>query len=419
MADVLAEAGMVLFREFDVPLDDVRGMGMIISKLSRNTSATKGKVLPSSGIASFFQGTSEATTTKGMASEVGEERKQFEDADALPLNPHSSRSPTPDLQSEDRTVEDPRTQGNSHAIVPLTQGHLALPPLSQICMSQVAALPPEMQDEIHTRLTNRDRARQQEGRDKKSRSSSNPVLVDLTRDVASTTESKACHPLVPPEKQSYRQIDLKRMLKLAAVKSGEESSRVVVDGISLTDFQALPLDIQLQIANGDHGSLGIMSSKRPQHNWSTSNGVRSTAGPSKAPLRSSTKIVAKQSGRITNEDSKIAAVDDSSSSVYVSPVAIDIFDDDIVPLNQFLDDNSPSNPEAMEMIHSFFRTCLVERRMNALRPLFRSIINRNDDPWNRENVLMEIGEALSDAHFELYRRRLDVDWLVKHKPSPD
>ncbi len=91
----------------------------------------------------------------------------------------------------------------------------------------------------------------------------------------------------------------------------------------------------------------------------------------------------------------------------------DLFDDDIVPLRHFLNDNSPTNPEAIEMVHTFLRTCLLEHRMNALRPLLQSIRNRKDDLWSQEDVLMKIGQLLDDTHFEVYGKRLDLDWLIQ------
>ena len=103
---------------------------------------------------------------------------------------------------------------------------------------------------------------------------------------------------------------------------------------------------------------------------------------------------------------------EEGQSINSPSLPVDLFDDDIVPLNQFLNDNSPSNPDALEMVHAFFRTCLVHHRMNALRPLLQSIRMRNDDVWSREDVLMEIGRVVDETHFELYHKRLDVSWLI-------
>ena len=50
-AEVLADAAMNLFRELDVPLDDVRGMGMIVSKLAPDSAtSTATNMVPSTGI---------------------------------------------------------------------------------------------------------------------------------------------------------------------------------------------------------------------------------------------------------------------------------------------------------------------------------------------------------------------------------
>jgi hypothetical protein len=284
-------------------------------------------------------------------------------------------------------------------------------------MSQVEALPQEMQDEIRSRLTHHDQQQHHHWRGS-NRMVLDPVLVDLTRDQetdlgyrgdAAAKDIKSYQPMIPLEKQSYRQIDLKCMMKLAAIKSGEElpCSSMVGGGMSLEDFQALPLELQLQIANGDHHPLGLLSAKhppRPNRN-STKNAGRTI------PF----KNVENRLEGFQPEDTSQPASEHEPPVDSIPVPPMDLFDDDIVPLHQFLNDNSPANPEAMEMVHTFLRTCLVEHRMNALRPLLQSIRNRKDDLWSSEDVLMKIGQVLDETHFELYGKRLDLNWLIQNR----
>ena len=435
-AEVLAEAAMNLFRELDVPLDDVRGMGMIVSKLAPDSAtSTATNMVPSTGIASFFLGCVEPKSPSRMVPDDGDENSSYRGTEALVLKKKSRpSSPIPDLEEEDHTAEENHqrhvsdyndvsvpiagtsppllSQGAGTSPPLLSQGNLALPPLSQICMSQVAALPQGMQDEIRSRLTHHDRQQPQRPRGI-NRTELNPILVDLSRDLetslnAAALDTKSYHSILPPEKQSYRQINLKRLLKLAAVKSGGGSSSLGAGGFSVEDFQALPLEIQLQIANGDHGPLGLLSPKPPSR---PNKGNANKVGHSLHARSSSSSNTHDRVAELPPEDTARSCIEEGQSTNSPS-LPVDLFDDDIVPLNQFLNDNSPSNPDALEMVHAFFRTCLVQHRMNALRPLLQSIRMRNDDVWSRDDVLMEIGRVVDETHFELYHKRLDVSWLI-------
>lgn len=406
---------MNLFRELDVPLDDVRGMGMIVSKLSPDT-VTSTNMVPSTGIASFFQGHREPKSPSRMVIDGCDENSSDHDSQPLALKNKSRRSsPIPDLEEEDHTAEENHHRhatDDNDVLVPfavasptlLSQGNLALPPLSQICMSQVAALPQGMQDEIRSRLCHHDRQQQQK-QQRINNTEINPILVDLTRNLE-TSDIKSYHPILSHEKQSYRQINLKRLLKLAAVKSGEGSNYLGAGGLSLEDFQALPLEIQLQIANGDHGPLGLLSPKLPTR-------------PNKTNAKKGGHVRNSRSSSSAHTNDRVAGLPPEEvvhscieEGPNIPPSPVDLFDDDIEPLNQFLNENSPSNPDALEMVHSFFRTCLIQHRMNALRPLLHSIRRRKDDVWSREDVLMEIGHVVDETHFELYGKRLDVSWLI-------
>ena len=416
---------MNLFRELDVPLDDVRGMGMIVSKLSRDT-ATSTNLVPSTGIASFFQGHIEPKSPSRMGHNGGDENLSDQDSEPLVFYKDKSRrsSPIPDLEEEDHTAEENHQRHVSDdkdvvasiaATTPplLSQGNLALPPLSQICMSQVAALPQGMQDEIRSRLSHHDRQQQQK-QQRKNSAEINPILVDLTRDLetslpAAPSDNKSYHSILPHEKQSYRQINLKRLLKLAAVKSGEGSSSLGAGGLSLEDFQALPLEIQLQIANGDHGPLGLLSPRLPTRPNKTN---AKKGGHVRHSRSSSSSHTNDRVAGLPPEEMTRSCIEEGPPEAKSPPSPVDLFDDDIEPLNQFLNENSPSNPDALDMVHSFFRTCLVQHRMNALRPLLQSIRMRKDDVWSREDVLMEIGHVVDETHFELYGKRLDVSWLI-------
>ena len=57
----------------------------------------------------------------------------------------------------------------------------------------------------------------------------------------------------------YRQYDVKCMLKLASIKSGEDKLNYEGGQVSLTQLDSLPLDIQLQVANEGNASIQYQS----------------------------------------------------------------------------------------------------------------------------------------------------------------
>jgi len=123
---------------------------------------------------------------------------------------------------------------------------IELPPMSQIRMSQVEALPNNMQQQIYSRMN-------------RTAIDSIEEVVDLTDgvqpldcDVAKRQGFEEGDHQQPINR--FRQTDLKRMMKLAAVRSGHESS-----GISLTQLEQLPLEIKLQVVNRDDRQIGVLS----------------------------------------------------------------------------------------------------------------------------------------------------------------
>lgn len=432
---ILSHVGMTLFRELDVPLQDVRGMGMVVSKLVTDDEVHAVKtVSKTTGITSYFQAfsgskstakeceTTEMSTDKATRSSRGIRRLESGRDDENRKSSEASSDTVPQLQEDncsegcESELGDDHGQGTAAAVPHLTQGNLALPPLSQICMSQVAALPPEMQSEIKAQMIRHDHHRRQASEKEET---ADTMEVDLTRDEENmaidhpATESSSFRPILPPEKQALRQTNLKRMMKLAAVVQSGDPTRATVAGMSLQDFRALPLEVQLQIANEDSRSLGALSQKRPARSTTTSF-HKMTKAAVIAPSATNSKMKKTtddrtEMGLSKNENEHVLdAVD------LFPPPTFNLFEDDIVPLHQFLDDNTTSNPQAMDMVHSYFRTCLVEGsgRMNALRPLLRSLGQRQDE-WGTENVRREIAQVLDETHMEMYGKRLDVEWFIR------
>lgn len=220
------------------------------------------------------------------------------------------------------------------------------------------------------------------------------------------------------EQFHFRQTNLKRMMKLAAVKSGQANS-----GISLTQLDQLPLEIKLQVVNEDSHPLGQLSQVPPPQNKAT----RPAMVLQKLSRQDYPPILHPQSSKATNrareplpytgeaislltqDQSDVIAQGDEQPCI---PMEVDMFQEDIQPLQTFLDNHLPTDKEAINMIATFLRTCLKEKRTDVLVTLIRSIRKRTDG-WSAREVLFWIVHSVDDDHTSIYGFHLDVDWLLR------
>jgi hypothetical protein len=528
-SNIISDIGMALFKELSVPIDDLRGMGIIMSKL--NNGQNSDKVTTSAhGLANWLKKGKEIDedcNSKGRAQqtygcnadhtysdlEMHEEiqsasahhkeslfdkrrfindRKETENAggtiddvgaslprhfqrdtlsddedyvsaggsDLLNLAARVENDPMevdhtnhsaalnriqPSLDANTLgTIEhittagdkEPRRNENLETSQRFTQ--IALPPLSQIRMSQVEALPSELQKQILSRI---------QGKEATQAASHHAQVLVVCIDVDDpvSTESARCesaevdderrnesgadnkigegHQQYAPLEQTshrFRQTNLKRMMRLAAVKSGRETT-----DISLSQLEHLPLEIKLQVVNDDLGPVGALSPRRPQsmkeHPSTSMSNNRNALGIQ--PIDNAQEKVHEQTLEVAIQshveeksgpaEHETATIDDSPDSreepLLIEPV--DVYQEDIFPLKLFLDENPPLDPEAMGSVVKFLVTCLKEGRLKDVVTLIRSIRNRQDD-WSCKVVLEEIVRLLDETHLQQYGTRLDVDWLI-------
>lgn len=200
---------------------------------------------------------------------------------------------------------------------------LILPPSSQIHMSQVDKLPSPIRREVASQMRNTR---------KKSRTSVAPAGV-----------------------QSYRQINVQRMLRLAEVKS-------CPGNVSLTQLECLPFELQLQIANDDELDISCK--------------------PSGIERR---KIVLHSPGK--QEEVPI---------VRLSPRQNDAFEREMArPFSDFMDQNSALIEANVNKIADFLLTCVSEGRFVDVVVLLRQLQNRSDSWKERyQNVFETINASV-------------------------
>ncbi len=277
---------------------------------------------------------------------------------------------------------------------------IELPPMSQIQMSQVEALPPEMKEQIYSRM---------------NRTVKEPEIVDMTEAEEPETCALANQQQGIEQQESanrFRQTDLKRMMKLAAVRSGQEQTN-----ISLTQLDQLPLEIRLQVVNGDNQQVGVLSQhahrfskKKSAHNSvhnaeQTIPNTRAMA-TRKQPKQPDTNNKTKQSpviGKQTNQPKQreFQIID-----------RVDVWKEDLLPLKEFLNDNCPVQyPKSIDTVLEFLSIVVREGRLPAMVTMIRCIRNRSDG-WGRAAVLEKIVRSVNALHIELYEAGLDVAWLM-------
>eukprot|EP00536_Pseudo-nitzschia_multiseries_P007977 jgi/Psemu1/66308/estExt_Genemark1.C_1930046 len=249
---------------------------------------------------------------------------------------------------------------------------IELPPMSQIQMSQVEALPPDLRQQVISRMKG-----------------TNPGRMEAegtrTIDEAQQVSHFVPNPRIDGNGQQeyaarFRQTDLKRMMKLAAVKSGHENA-----DISLTQLEQLPLEIKLQVVNHDDREVGILSQhpsrptntndRRPRKSISIASN-RMDASRSKPKItvdnqRSIEKKTEKQAktnraATFTAKNKDVAETDTIRKLRIIDRV--DSFKEDVLPLKQFLDDNCPLRyPNSIEKVLEFLSIVFREGRLAAMR----------------------------------------------------
>lgn len=210
----------------------------------------------------------------------------------------------------------------------------------------------------------------------------------------------------------FRQTDLKRMMKLEEVKSGKHKD----SGISLTQLDALPLEIKLQVVNEDYAPLGALSQRkssaparsRRSSTGTSSNGNNSSSIPT-SKFNGAAQVEKEKQDASHNEDSSVS---DSQQSLKPARAPLpegpkDLYEEDLLPLKMFLDYSNPIDVEAVNHLKQFLIVVLQEERVGNLYTMARSIRNRKDE-WSESCVLSDIMETLSKEHLERFGTPLDL-----------
>lgn len=458
-SSIITRIALSLLEQLAVPADDIRGMGIVMSKLTDEKSAVSdGQAETSGRITSWFgqSATKPAESTKPDSSRRAL-LKTFEHAEAevevvapapatapAGLGDHTSSPPTVRSEEENEFKEqsgesidldseetmDRNRQASAIALSQLEQefvpdesespqneldDDIALPSFSQLHMSQVAELPSPMRKSIIARVSTGGSCEMSN-----DPSTGEPKLP--TSVTAGARSSRAAPPPLdrndsdhPADKggANMKQLSLKRMMKLAAVKSGKDTSLSDSLGgsVSLTQLECLPLEMQLQVANNEE----LLSGYRSPSGSARKKLRRSSPLQRTSPVNTNkTSEAQSREGRqaVDSNDQRdgIEELPSAPSKVPILSELSNFYQENIAPLKAFMDANPDAEDAALQKVKGFLCLCVTERRFNDAVKLLRSIKNR-DDAWSN-NAYQEIREAVNEHTLIALERPLDLKGLA-------
>lgn len=431
------DVAMQLLSEMKVPENDIRGMGIVLSKLIADKGEEK-ELAPTSkpSITSWFSrqqqeddddcGTDRVPKRKSVAFNLPAE-SFVEDVSIDSTNAFAVRDQNDEDDNHSFIVNLPENAATNTATTGPSDFDfdIALPSLSQIHMSQVVELPSPMRRQIVSKMEKAQASATEE----------NVAIAVRPTDVSTSPQHHVS--------RLFRQTDVKRMFKLAALKSGEHE---LAEGnaVSLTQLEDLPLELQLQVANDDQRKIGLLSPQKKQ-----SNTARRKPQRQQLPQGNAEKKEVRHA-LVTAKGAKSTPVIDMTTEQFDPsiPMAVeapmDFYHDNILPLSNFLDahvtsfttpittvgasddagdndDVSSDQPpaDAQRQVAEFLCQCAREHRYADVVLLLRSMHHRGD-VWSRRSVLNAVAQTVNQQLEQDWGgASLDWDWIRHddHRPS--
>ena len=363
---IISSLCIKMFEELAVSKDDVRGMGIVVSNLVNDNTGSVDKD-PKHSITNWFSEKAPTfTSTKDTLQRVQNDgtTTDITDMDVCQDSSESTISVTTVSKEVEILGSGLEASSPSGASIDDSRDNceIDLPSLSQIDMKQVELLPSPMRRQVMFKIDNE------------------KAVTKYRPDTS------------PNKDQRFRQTDVERLLRLAAVKSGQAS---LGDSVALSQLENLPLKLQLQVANEDNKPIGKLLPERDGRRAkvapkTTSNEKSTTSGNRHAPI-----VV----------DAGQAAI---TSDLLPSPEPGSFFRENILPLSIFMDENPVADEEAICHIGEFFSVCVNENRPSDVVIFLRTMKNRADN-WSHNKVL----EPLLKIVEKSLGASIDKDWLFQ------
>lgn len=336
---IISSAAMKLYKKLNVEDSSLRGMGIVVQSLrfDNEVSSSPSKL-------SVWLQKDTATTTSTSVSKS----QQTKDAAS------GSHVTFEDVDDDDDDDNDKMSNMSSTAT------------FSQLDKDVLENLPDDILLEVKSIYGKKKSSQQSPSQQLSPLKSSNKTKGKAKRDVVSIAG----------------QPSVTRMFKLASVKCGDEE--MGDNDLSLSQLDCLPLELQLQIANGDD--------------------VEITRRPRQSP-KSKESIVGDQmidtNEMLPNMQNQDYISEDSS--------AVNFHEENIVPLLDFISANPNPDESAVSAVHDFLSCIIQERRIEHATIFLRTIKNMKDGWAN------DIYKQLRRVAIEEIKQKtgsvLDVRWL--------
>jgi hypothetical protein len=367
------EVASNIYSDLNVDKMDVRGMGIVISKLVADASGDTVVLSDPQGIAKWFNGGGEATSDAAKSHRKVDFILPASIPEEVAESDGNSSCSAILWVGSTSTKSIPAVEDDSHDI--------ELPALSQIHMSQVNELPSPLRNKIMLTMEN-----------EKSKSIRSQAVPYDSHTSARDTR--------------FRQTDVKRMFCLAAVKSGATALlNECGQAVSLTQLDCLPLELQLELANKDSNGLGALSPDKT---------IRKAA-MSAHPKSGRTSETAQECEQIVDSSRPIAFRANETSDGHVIATqslkgTANFARDNLRPLALFMDENPQVETAAMKQVIDFLCICVSENRLSDTFLLLRNI-SRRSDLWSAN--FDSVFDAVNNQVQVYFRASLDKDWLLQ------
>jgi len=394
--DMISKTGMKLFERLDVEKDLVRGMGIMICSLKTDNFASS--ISYTTKLAEWLK-REEVKMKAGMHSSTDEpkavanrkpegEQRNANQPVSKGSNEDEAMNTFSSFSQFDEDVLRELPQDILHEITP-TFGSVAskykasenlhvtdspltnsgnvfdIPSMSQIDLDEVMELPPDICHAILEQIgkTNEDTKPAATDSSVPQRGPKRPLTsrkVDRTISIAG-------------------QVSVKRLMKLASVKSGYEPR----PEFRLSQLYCLPIETQPQIVNDDDVAI-----------------TKQVKKPSKSTEKSEVDL---------DEDATVECTFKKGIQHYQQPTTEEIYVENIVPLKEFIISHPCPSSEEIDLVKGFLYLFVKECQYDDTVVFLRAMKTMQNG-WN-ESVYVKIRDEIVGYIFALSGSRLDVKRL--------
>jgi len=354
----IAQVCMKLVHQIGVVKEEIRGMGIIISKLDNVEEDKVGTV--SSWLKQGHLGVGESDVLKSLI------KKSYDDESGARMDSHNFIGSLPSVDKFCDSTDN-SWQSNSDALslkrfsAPSTDKKDLIYSNSTIPESVISVIP----------------------------QTKNIVVQPKKNVVIKSTKPKHGQSRIKDDGIHGMQTSMESIMKLASIKSRREEILFNGEKISLTQLDCLPLELQLEVTNSKSDtSTQFQHCSRREQNQSSSGSIE--------PEKNNHRLYK------------------HSIPILVEPVQAYkqsrfLYSNSIAPFCAFLDGNSSPGAQEVQKIQDFLSLCITERRLDEAVQYLR-ILKRNQSSWG----LMHYAKILEATNAHLLQKEgrvFDNEWL--------